>query len=269
MNGNKTLNPAFAADAGNGDGAAALIGEWEWVAIGDDNHRQFFVFSSPNKLKLVGFSKVDNFWIENHWDITWNTEGKTLYIDELDPTQYSISDNILTITFTDAEAWKLTKINLSSFRGTLGTVRTQDSLLSGTHWILDDKRERLGLYAGLYIYSGFGYDGNRYFGNGKGGSGSWYTSGSNLFLIDTDWECLDPPDCDNGRRVVTETVQFTYTLSTSGGVKTLRLTNSSKGINDQWRWITQKEYDDSKGLSKSRQPNQSRSNATRLFGLGR
>jgi hypothetical protein len=52
-----------------------------------------------------------------------------------------------------------------------------------------------------------------------------------------------------------ETVQFTYTLGTSNGVRTLRLVNSAKGIDDLWTEVIEDEYYNSpaSALSKSRQ----------------
>jgi hypothetical protein len=277
-------------DGDNGSGnTSALIGEWKlveitysssdgWSEIDDfsalDDRHYFYAFSSPNKAKFTFFEKVDNFWIESSFDesMTWSTKSQTLYINEggdIDSMKYSVYGNTLTLTstyenvdcygyedadyyvecYTHTEIMKFTKTTVASLRNTLGTVRTQDSRLSGdTYWKLDDNGEWLTFYL-LYFH----YDGNRYFEDFYGND-IWYTSGSNLFLLGTDWECLDD-NCNNSRTWAKETVQFTYTLGTSGGTRTLTLTNSSKGINDVWREVTEDEYYNSpaSALSKSRQ----------------
>jgi virulence family protein len=271
-------SPVYVDDGNGGGGGntSALIGEWKVVeesysnsngesntyTVGnDEDWYMFYVFSSPNKLKAAFFEKVGDFWIEGSDDFpgTWSTRGQYLYLNyddgDVDSSRYSISGNTLTMTdtyyddydnTTNTSIRKFTKTSLSSFRGTLGTVRTQDSRLSRTYWRLDSKNER------LEFYTGFDYNGNRYF-EDEYVSGSWYTSGSNLFLIDTDWECLDE-NCNEDRLIIKETVQFTYAVSGSVGSRTLTLTNSSKGVNDAWREVTEDEFYNSpaSALSKSK-----------------
>jgi hypothetical protein len=272
-----TLNTAGANDA-------ALVGEWKLVEESwfnndgeitsytsyRDIEHLFFVFSYPNKVNLTGFQKVDDFWIELSEDPpqTWRTSNNVFYFetDDRDVTAsytYSISGSTLTLTsfgrvndIIDKIILIFTKSNITSLKNTLGTVHTQDSRLKDTYWRLWDGEYKYGrLEFGSADFNYNSYDDSRYFEESGSTYGNCYTSGSNLFLIRREWECLDA-NCDDEIRAVKETVQFTYTLGTSNdGKRTLRLVNAEMGIDDLW---TEYVYDDDyyngpSNLSKSKQ----------------
>jgi len=279
-------NPGGSNNGGSGGNGldASLVGDW--LVNDRDNYKSVFSLKSTGHFEEVSFMKVTNFWINATWDgngrARWRMEnGKILLyaVNNPDVVQqmwsYSVTGNRLTLTVANCDGeyidgeWietdvceeyseTVSKINLASFRNSLGTVRTQDPALRGD-WRMAGGEE-------LELYGSFYESTRRYISYDYS---AYYTNGNHLFLLDVncdeyvtvEYEWGEEKECVSYS--IAETVELTYAITTVDGIKTLTLTNPSRGINDVW---IERRYDDYYSQSKSKSIHSPKPRPTSPFG---
>jgi len=257
-------------------GDSKLVGDWLVDDVNGNNEKAVISFKPSGDFAGAYFQKIGNFWIEGTLGDgdKWSAKNGEIivfhpdYPGENDTIQYAISGNTLTITGTDYECdWDggketchktgdfvetYTKINLSSLRSSFGTVHTANKTLNGD-WTLQTG-EVLKLYT--YTCSGIGfYEYSQRYLTDYYDDKAWYTNGTRLFLLG-----LDKGDCKmiynkwnddhyegDCSYTVAESIELNYSIASSGGVRTLTLTNSALGINDVW---SERQYDYNNSMAK-------------------
>ena len=220
----------------------------DWLAFGDDvTWTTVFSLKSNGQMILREFEHIGDFWIEELSEIAWRTSGDTLYYivdvgseweQEIEFT-YSVSGDTLIFGQNGDEnrSGGLIRINLETFRTSLGQVYSLNPVLRGTWYRNGNEHIHFDHTAFVdydYIYiSGTGQ-----------GYYHWrcYTEGSQLFLVN--WKCNN----DGENCAVAQTVTLDYELSNDN--KTLRLRPT--GSNGNWDVWTQELYKSKTGPEKSK-----------------
>jgi len=246
-----------------------LVGSWRVSENGYDggpSEASIITFDASGSYRNLWFEKIGDFWMEEYgeFDGLWRTEKGEVYFfsdnnNEWDSGgSYTVSSNGNTITVIDE--WyddeinytfivtiTLTKINLTNFRNSLGTIHTKNEQLYGRWQLSESTNDIL-----TFSYRAWSNDLRRYFGSEDVDEVVWYTSDTRLFLVavgctrfetrndgDESWEYC-------ASYIVTETVELDYTLTTSGDTRTLRLRpvnpNGTLGSADVWESVSDNYY---------------------------
>jgi hypothetical protein len=224
-----------------GEDASGLVGDWLQVGLrwsysnGDtgsslsrDNVKFFLTFTQSKGIGNTNFRKIGSFWLKSSekLDMTWRTEGETIYTVENkageEEIKYSIDGNTLTLVQVEIgrDYQKTTQVTykrekISDFERYAGTVHNKDVKLIGTYWGLDEKR--------LSFEQNYANDRNsRYVNNNI--SCEWYTENAKLFLLSL--EC-SADSCSNN---VSETVELEYEFNNGN----LRIRFPGSTVWDTW-----------------------------------
>jgi hypothetical protein len=192
-------------------------------------------------------TKKNGFWLESvvQTGKCYKLESQKIWLtdDTLDvhDAEYNISGNKLTLTFTGEQTIILYKSNISSTKGTLGTIYSTNSALYGD-WGNDNE----------YLYfDGHSCESDYYHVPIGDGYVIWYTTGSRLFVL----EMMLDIDCGNYCDFpIARTIELDYNISTVNGVKTLTtwLVGPMGVLLPPDVWVSEDYY---YSLSKAKSPN--------------
>ena len=221
-----------------------VIGDWLLVSDEEGYGTRWmtaFSFKSAGQFALREWTGFGDFWIEDFFEsddrcqATWGTSGDKIYWgeecdgNEFDGATFTYRISGDTLKINDDDGWHLlVRVNLETFKKSLGKVYNLDLDLAGTNWYRNGNEHIYFEYYSRFEDYGYIYISGK---NQDYYNWIWYTEGSRLTLVEL--------GCDrygsNGDYCISHSINKTVTLDyqlTNDGKLRLRPTGSSAW--DEW-----------------------------------
>jgi uncharacterized repeat protein (TIGR02543 family) len=234
----------------------------DWLVLDSDNRwKTVFSFKSTGQFAITDFVHIGDFWIQEvpiesgdeGCQITWYILGdKILFGESCDGEEYfegyiyTVSGDTLILEHIEGEGgWaSFIRVNLETFKQSLGQVYSLDPALDHTDWFRFRTSEYQGEHIG-FSYARFG-DGDNVYLSESYDDRYWYTEGSRLVLLGTECAQYNSDEHYCVAYSVAQTVTIDYQLSNG----TLRL--RPIGSNGDWDEWTRELYKSKASLEKSK-----------------